>query len=389
MKIVASLGQGALLAKLDVKSAFRICPVRPVDWHLLGFSFKDMFFVDLCLPFGLRSSVNRFSQLADAILWILKNNYGIENATNYLDDYFLAAPGASQQCQEQLNLATSVFATLGIPLAPEKVIGPLNVITYLGIEIDSSKMELRLPEKKIEEMSGILAQLKGRKKCTKRELLSLIGKLSFASKIIPSGRTFIRRLIDLSTTVRRLSHRVSLNHVAREDINWWQQFLPSWNGRQKILDINTTLCPSVNLYTDASGQIGFGIYFNGEWVAQKWPDKFAQNSIQWKELFPIYLACYIWGKQFHEKRLLFHCDNMAITNIWATGTSKCTKIMSLVRKIFFIAAENNFTVNIKHIPGIDNSVADSLSRFQMPRFRQLAPMAAPLETVIPPEAWII
>ena len=382
VKIVASLGQGALLAKLDVKSAFRICLVCPEDWHLLGFSFKDMFFVDLCLPFGLRSSVNRFSQLADASLWIL-------NATNYLDDYFLAAPGASQQFQEQLKLATSVFATLGIPLAPEKVIGLLNVITYLGIEIDSSKIELRLPERKIEEMSGILAQLKGRKKCTKRELLSLIGKLSFASKIIPSGRTFIRRLIDLSTTVRRLSHRVSLNHDAREDINWWQQFLPSWNGRQKILDINTTLCPSVNLYTDASGQIGFGIYFNGEWVAQKWPEKFAQNSIQWKELFPIYLACYIWGKQFHEKRLLFHCDNMAITNIWATGMSKCTKIMSLVRKIFFIAAENNFTVNIKHIPGIDNSVADSLSRFQMPRFRQLAPMAAPLETVIPPEAWII
>ena len=166
-------------------------------------------------------------------------------------------------------------------------------------------MELRLPEKKIQEISESLAQLKGRKKCTKRELLSLIGKLSFASKIIPSGRTFIRRLIHLSTTVRRLSHRVSLNHDAREDINWWQNFLPSWNGRQNFLDINTTLCPSVYLYTDASGQIGFGIYFNGEWVAKKWPDKFAQNSIQWKELFPIYLACYIWGKQFHKKGSCF------------------------------------------------------------------------------------
>ena len=88
VKIVASLGKGALLAKLDIKSAFRICPVHPDDWHLLGFSYQDMFFVDLCLPFGLRSSVNRFSQLADAILWILKNNYAIENATNYLDDYF-------------------------------------------------------------------------------------------------------------------------------------------------------------------------------------------------------------------------------------------------------------------------------------------------------------
>ena len=60
VKLVAELGQGALLAKLDIKSAFRICPVHPEDWHLLGFTFCGLYFVDLCLPFGLRSSVNRF-----------------------------------------------------------------------------------------------------------------------------------------------------------------------------------------------------------------------------------------------------------------------------------------------------------------------------------------
>ena len=58
VNIVAKLCQGALLAKLDVQSAFRICPVHPSDWNLLGFSFMDYNFVDLCLPFGLRSSVN-------------------------------------------------------------------------------------------------------------------------------------------------------------------------------------------------------------------------------------------------------------------------------------------------------------------------------------------
>ena len=389
VKLVAKLGKGALLAKLDVKSAFRICPVRPEDWHLLGFTFEDMYFVDLCLPFGLRSSVNRFSLLADAVLWILKNNYSIENSTNYLDDYFLAGPCQSQECKEQLNLAISVFSKLGIPLAPEKVIGPKNVITYLGIEIDSSKMELRLPAGKTQEIMEILGLFRMKKKCTKRELLSLIGKLSFASKIIPSGRTFLRRLIDLSTTVKSLSHHISLNHEAREDINWWLQFLPTWNGKQKILEKSTTSCPSLNLYTDASGQIGFGVYFDGQWIAKRWPKKFREYSIQWKELFPIYLACFLWRKHFHEKRLLFHCDNLAITNIWSSGSSKCPKIMSLVRKMFFLAAKNNFTVNIKHIAGTNNSLADSLSRFQMSRFRQLAPMAEQQETEIPPEAWQI
>ena len=74
VNIVVKIGPGALMAKLDVKSAFRICPVHKSDWHLLGFTFMDMSFVDLCLPFGLRSSVNRYKQVVGSILCIMENN---------------------------------------------------------------------------------------------------------------------------------------------------------------------------------------------------------------------------------------------------------------------------------------------------------------------------
>ena len=82
-------------------------------------------------------------------------------------------------------------------------------------------MELRLPQEKLVSLLHLIRTFEGKRKCTKKELLSLIGKLSFASKVIPSGRTFIRRLIDLSTTVNKLSHRISLNSAAREDLRWW------------------------------------------------------------------------------------------------------------------------------------------------------------------------
>ena len=389
VKIVANLGHGTLISKLDIKSAFRICPVRKNDWHLLGFSFQNLFFVDLCLPFGLRSSVNRFSQLADAVLWILKFKHNISHCTNYLDDYFIAGPAESKRCQENLDECISVFDKLGIPLAPEKVVSPRTVLPYLGIIIDTDKMELRLPDEKLSELTTLLQSFKVSKKITKRELLSLIGKLAFASKIVPSGRTFLRRLIDLSTSVTKLSHRITLNNDAREDIKWWLTFLPLWNGKQKILDPHVTLAPDIQLYTDASGQSGFGIYFDGRWIAQKWPPAVSDYSIQFKELFPIYLACYIWASEFNQKRLLFHCDNQTVTDIWQSGTSKCPKIMSLVRKLFFIAAKHNFTVNVKHIPGTNNSIADALSRLQMAKFFKLAPSASPRGTLIPPQAWNI
>ena len=60
----------------------------------------------------------------------------------------------------------------------------------------------------------------------KKELLSLIGKLSFAAKVILSGHTFVWCLIDLSTTVGKLDHHISLNKEATTDIGWWLEFLP-------------------------------------------------------------------------------------------------------------------------------------------------------------------
>ena len=105
--VVAKLGKGTSLAKLDVKSAFRICPVRHEDWHLLGFTFQNLFFVDLCLPFGLRSSVNRFSHLADLVLWIMQNNYSIIHSTHYLDDYFFAGHAGSDYSNQALAKSIS------------------------------------------------------------------------------------------------------------------------------------------------------------------------------------------------------------------------------------------------------------------------------------------
>ena len=387
VNIVSKLGQGALIAKLDVQSAFRICPVHPSDWHLLGFSFRDYYFVDLCLPFGLRSSVNRFTQLSNTLSWILQNNYAVKHISHYLDDFFLAGPSSSDICKKNMQITKSLFDRLGVPLAPEKIVGPTTVLTYLGIVIDTELMELRLPDDKLQSLLVLLNNWQIKRKCTKRELLSLIGKLSFASKVIPSGRSFLKRLIDLSKSVSHLHHRVSLNFDARQDIGWWKEFLPSWNGKYKILDSEVTLAPDLNLFTDASGTLGFGIYFDGKWISHPWPEQFYNYSIQWKELFPIYIACFIWAESLSRKRILFNCDNASIVDIWSTHSSKCPHITNLLRKLFFISAKHEFSINVTHIPGLNNSIADSLSRLQVTQFRQLAPNADSRPTSIPQEAW--
>ena len=62
------------MTKTDIQSAFRIIPIHPDDWELLGMSWKGLFFFDKALPFGLRSAPYLFNQLSDALEWLVKNH---------------------------------------------------------------------------------------------------------------------------------------------------------------------------------------------------------------------------------------------------------------------------------------------------------------------------
>jgi len=69
---IQQIGQGVLLAKIDIKSAFRLLPVHPADRHLLAMRWDQLIFVNKCLPFGLRSTPKLFNVLADLLSWILQ-----------------------------------------------------------------------------------------------------------------------------------------------------------------------------------------------------------------------------------------------------------------------------------------------------------------------------
>ena len=88
--IVNLLGPGTLLSKIDLKNAFRLIPVRQADWNLLGICWQGIrkYYIDTCLPFGLRSAPYIFNCLATAIHWILQNNYNVQFILHYLDDFF-------------------------------------------------------------------------------------------------------------------------------------------------------------------------------------------------------------------------------------------------------------------------------------------------------------
>ena len=92
--------------------------------------WNEAYYIDTRLLFGSRSSLFIFNTFADALAWI-----GIPYLLHYLDNFFVAAISNLQQYMSTFQRA---FTLLGVPLAPDKIVGPTTSLTYLGIDIDST-----------------------------------------------------------------------------------------------------------------------------------------------------------------------------------------------------------------------------------------------------------
>ena len=150
-----------------------------------------------------------FDEFSKAICWIAENIYGINCILHLLDD-FLTIDAPDQDGDRTMALLTMIFNKLNVPLAKHKTMGPLKVIEYLGIILDSDRMEARLPEDKVHRISKLLNTFMVKKSCTKRELLQLLGHLNFATRVIIPGRTFVSYLLSLAASVKELEHWVHL-----------------------------------------------------------------------------------------------------------------------------------------------------------------------------------
>ena len=171
---VLSRGRGCQLAKIDIESAFRNVPVHPHDRHLLGLSWKDKLFIDTALPFGLRSAPKIFNALADALQWIAEQR-GVSYLSHFLDDFITAGNPESNECSTNLALLVSTCDHLSFPMAKDKREGPATCLIFLGIELDTIRLELRLPSKKLLRLKAILQKWLRLKTCRKRELQSTSG----------------------------------------------------------------------------------------------------------------------------------------------------------------------------------------------------------------------
>ena len=329
-RIIAGMGKGALMGKMDIKSAYRIVPVHPDDQCLLGVKWQGGVYVDARLSFGLGSAPLIFIAIADALEWIVKQQ-GVGILLHYLDNFITIGPPDSEECAGNMEKFKKSCSELGVPVTEEKTVGPVTCLTFLGIEVDSEQLELRLPEEKLQRVKQAVEQWFERKAARQRELELLLGLLQHAAKVVSPGRRFVRRIIQALTGVRHRDHYVRLGSEIRSDLLWWHRFLNKWNG---VGILPTPSMEVIHLVSDASGSWGCAAIWNNQWLQWQWDNLAQEWQIAPKELLPIVLASLIWDREWGGKKVCCHGDNLSVVEVLNNGYSREATLMHLLRCLF-------------------------------------------------------
>lgn len=156
-----------------------------------------------------------------------------------------------------------------------------------------------------------------------------------------------------------------------------------WNGISMLVK-NSKQHPDVFVTSDASGSWGCGAYERDQWFQLQWPPSMADCHISIKEKIPVVLAAATWGKQWSNKSVRFQSDNAVVLALLNSGSSKEETLMHLMRCLCFIMAKFNFIVSANHIAGVNNHLADALSRNNHTQFLLDYPQAARHPSAIHP-----
>ena len=371
---------GCYMAVTDISAAYRSVLVRPSDrthqglvWNLGG---EDRYVQDNFLSFGTRVAPYIFNSITDAVSRFM-TAHGLF-CVNYLDD-FLVMGSDYESCQQAQYFLHSVLRSLGFYISYKKVRSPSRVQLYLGVELDSIEMQLRLPQEKLEKLYAELSFFSGRRRATKRQLQQLCGVLAHCSTLVRGGRTFSHRIIAMLSCFTSKKRYVTLSASFQLDLDWWRDFAAWFNGTARIVQPprhTTMVC------TDASGS-GFGAFTGVDWICGRWeedmqfdldhhghcvpkPTVDVPRNINVRELYPILEAVWRWGHLWRDHKVQCVSDNTQVVAAINTGRSVNLSSMIILREIFWQSVIYNFHLVGVYLPGKENVVADALSRVSSP-----------------------
>ncbi|CAF3412760.1 unnamed protein product [Rotaria sp. Silwood1] len=137
IKSIQKLGKSAWMNKADIQDAFKLLPIKQSLWPFYSIKWNNNYYFFVCLPFGSPSSPKLFDRLIDS---------------------------PDDGGERTFAMISFIFNRLKIPLSVNKTVRPVQEIEYLGIILDSNRMEARLPQENVLRIMEMMRSLLNRRK---------------------------------------------------------------------------------------------------------------------------------------------------------------------------------------------------------------------------------
>ena len=343
-----------VIFKVDVARAFRNLPVDPADSLKFGLKVNNQYFLDKSVAFVWVHGTASYQLISNAIAYLMRNQVRLHC---YIDDYVAVLPRV--EADTVFRKLCTLLNELGLPLNTAKLTPPTKKLTYLGINTDVNNGTLSIPQDKVGEIIEECTKVRDKKYLTKKAYQSLMGKLLYIQKCVRSAKVFIKRILAL---FRKNSDKTRI--YLDQDIAWFIKFLPTFNGityfRTPEVDTDQTL------FLDAS-LTGLG----GVWRRRLYATPVRQIpgfslTIVHLEMLNVVIALRLWGSQWRHMRISIFCDNYSVVQVIRSGKTKDPFLALCIRNVWLLTAHNDIEIEVNHIPGIKNTIADTLSRINSP-----------------------
>lgn len=151
----------------------------------------------------------------------------------------------------------------------------------------------------------------------------------------------------------------------RQDLLWWNTFLPLFNGVSVITPDEWSFA-NLRFSTDACMVRG-GATCLDKCITFAFPDPVISvaTHISALELFTIVVAVKFWAPVLQHQRFIISCDNEAAVTVINSGSTRDPFMQRCLRELWFLSALHDFDIRARHIPGEHNSLADTLSRWDL------------------------
>ena len=408
---------GCWYGKLDLTNCFLSFPLHPSVRRYFCFRFEGRLYQFTHMPFGL-SIAPRVCTLLLSVVAFALNRAGIRHV-RYLDDFFLIG-ASSEKVAQQLVAAQTVITGFGLVVNPDKTEGPSQSLSFLGIQLDSVTQTVSCTAARVAELTALLQSLRHQHIIQRRHAESLIGKLSFAAQVLPGARPFMRRMLDSvqACSSRRRTAPIHIDAGFRSDVRFWLHHFSTWNGRQQwrsaralpfvfasdaslrgfgfYLESTPTLPSTVDspqlgvvpadrpvtIATDMAATVPtlaalpqhlrVGATFSGSYSSEHAHLHRSHTQIAWCELLAVVACAATYAPLLTGQSLLFFVDNSTDVHIINRQATRSKALAGLLRQLYTIALQYNLHIQARHRPGVDNTLADFLSRPELHEHRHVA-----------------